>query len=152
MGNKKKLINDLLSCIDGGVEVASSYLGLSVSAFNDRRYENKGTRFFSGDELMALQNLSKTALVADYFARAVNCIVIKKPDVAKAGSYDLFESMLSIGTARGKYENYLANAISDGVITDEEESILNRLCESIVKNRLKAHIETIKSHKQKVDR
>ena len=36
MGNKKKLINDLLNRIDGGVEVAASYLGLSISAFNDR--------------------------------------------------------------------------------------------------------------------
>ncbi|MCX8649960.1 hypothetical protein J3U21_06165 [Gilliamella sp. B2776] len=147
MGNKKKLINDLLSSIDGGMEVAASYLGLSISAFNDRRYENKGTRFFTCDELLALQELSRTTLVADYFARAVNCIVIKKPDVAKAGSYDLFELMLSIGTARGEYDAYLSKAISDGVITSDEEAILNNLCDSIVKRRLTAHQETLAAHK-----
>lgn len=152
MGNQRELLIELLKHINGGHAVAASYLGVSISVFKDRLYENKGTRFFSCDELLALQELSETTLVADYFAQAANCIVIKKPELEKNGSYDLFELMLNIGTARGKYENYLANAISDGVITDEEESILNRLCESIVKNRLKAHIETIKSHKQKVDR
>lgn len=147
MGNQRELVIEMLKHIRGGQAVAASYLGISLSVFKDRLYENKGTRFFTCDELLALQELSGTTLVADYFARAAGCIVIKKPDVVKAGSYDLFESMLSIGTARGEYEAYLAKAISDGVITSDEEAVLNTLCESIVKRRLTAHQETLAAHK-----
>lgn len=148
MGNQRELLVELLKHIKGGHAVAASYLGISLSVFKDRLYENKGTRFFSCDELLAIQELSGTTLVADYFARATNCVVIKKPKYEENGSYDLFELMLSIGSARGEYENYLARAISDGIITDEEEAILNKLCESVVKSRIKAHIETIKTHKK----
>lgn len=47
--------------------------------------------------------------------------------------------MLSIGTARHEYKVYLAKAISDGVITSDEEAVLHNLCESIVKRRLTAY-------------
>lgn len=103
MGNQRELVIEMLKYVKGGQAVAASYLWISLPVFKDRLYENKGTRFFTCDELLALQELSETTLVADYFARAVGCIVIKKTNVAKAGSYDLFESMLSIGTARGEY-------------------------------------------------
>lgn len=147
MGNKKKLINDLLSSIDGGVEVAASYLGLSVSAFNDRRYENKGTRFFSGDELMALQNLSKTALVAEFYAEQAGCFVIKKMDAEKAENFDLYMMSLEIAKAQGEVAEEIKKAIAnDGVIDDQEASrirsktdILNKLNRTYSENSINLH-------------
>ena len=114
MGNKKKLINDLLNSIDGGVEVAASYLGLSISAFNDRRYENKGTRFFSGDELLALQNLSKTALVAEFYAEQAGCLVVTKMKADQLENFDLYMMSLEAAKANGA----VATAIHDAIAND----------------------------------
>lgn len=83
MGNQKELAIEMLKYVKSGQAVAASYLRISLSVFKDRLYENKGTRFSTFDELLALQELSETTLVADYFARAVDCIVMKKPDVVK---------------------------------------------------------------------
>lgn len=147
MGNKKQLINDLLSFIDGGVEVASSYLGLSVSAFNDRRYENKGTRFFSRDELMALQSLSKTSLVAEFYAEQAGCLVIKKMDAEKLENFDLYMMTLKAAEAQGAVATKIQNAIAnDGVIDDQEAEsirrqtdIANTLNRTITENTISLH-------------
>lgn len=147
MGNKKKLINDLLSSIDGGVEVAASYLGLSVSAFNDRRYENKGTRFFSGDELMALQNLSKTALVAEFYAEQAGCLVVTKMKAEQLENFDLYMMSLEAAKAQGEIAAEIQKAIADdGVIDDREADsirhktdIANTLTRTVVENTISLH-------------
>ena len=147
MGNKKKLINDLLCCIDGGVEVASSYLGLSVSAFNDRRYENKGTRFFSGDELMALQYLSKTALVAEFYAEQAGCIVVTKMKSEQLENFDLYMMSLDVAKAQGDVALAIREAIADDGEIDEKEAekirnktdIANKLNRSLTENAINLH-------------
>ena len=150
MGNKKKLINDLLNNIDGGVEVAACYLGLSISAFNDRRYENKGTRFFSGDELLALQNLSKTALVAEFFAEQAGCLVVKKMTAEKLGNFDLYMMTLKAAEAYGELAKSIHNAIdNDGIIDDQEAKkirektdIANTCNRTFVENTINLHRKT----------
>lgn len=147
MGNQRELVIELIKHIHGGQAVAAAYLGISLSVFKDRLYENKGTRFFTCDELLALQQLSETTLVADYFAQQAGCVVVEKPEEGE-GNYDLFEALLKIGKARGEYDSYLTQAIADGNITEDEEKTLNQLCDAIVKNRIGANKKVINAHKK----
>ena len=147
MGNKKKLINDLLNCIDGGVEVAASYLGLSISAFNDRRYENKGTRFFSGDELLALQNLSKTALVAEFYAEQAGCLVVTKMKAEQLENFDLYMMSLEAAKANGAVATAIHDAIANDGVIDEQEAedirnktdVANKLNRTLSENTINLH-------------
>ena len=147
MGNKKKLINDLLSRIDGGVEVAASYLGLTISAFNDRRYEHKGTRFFSGDELLALQNLSKTALVAEFYAEQAGCLVVTKMKAELLENFDLYMMSLEAAKANGAVATAIHDAIANDGVIDEQEAedirnktdVANKLNRTLSENTINLH-------------
>ena len=147
MGNQRELVIEMLKCIKGGQAVAASYLGISLSVFKDRLYENKGTRFFTCDELLALQELSETTLVADYFARNANCVVVPKVDV-EAGKYDLFTMSMNISSERGKLEEFIKKATDDGEIDEKEEKIINELKYNLVKARIEFLQQVIATHKK----
>lgn len=117
---KRELINALIANIDGGKAVAAAYLGLSESAFNDRLYENKGCKFFTVDNLLALQELSKTALVAEFFAKQVNHIVVEIPSTDELDTVELFNLSLNTQVQRGEVDKLLKYAIRDGVIDENE--------------------------------
>lgn len=144
---KRELINALLEHIDGGVQVAAAYLGITPAAFDGRRYEHKGTRFFSGDELLALQTLSKTALVAEFYAEEANSIVVPKCE-GDAGNYDLFQMKLEIDTARGILSQSIVKSIEDGEIDDEETKTLDHDFNELMKAWQSFYIQLKKSHKK----
>ncbi|ATW33117.1 YmfL family putative regulatory protein [Candidatus Williamhamiltonella defendens] len=77
---KRELIHEMLKKIEGGRSVAAAYLGMSDIKFNNRLYESKGCRFFSVDELLALQSLSQSSLVAEYFAERSDTLVVPMPE------------------------------------------------------------------------
>lgn len=119
---KSELIAKLIESIDGGRDVAAFHLHMSVSAFNDRQYEYKGMKFFSVDQLLILQRLSGTSLVAEYFADECNSLVIPSPDVDCTGNYDLYQLLTEIDECRGELQSFIKKSTADGELDKHEES------------------------------
>lgn len=134
MGNQRALINNLIENIKGGSTVAAAHLDMSISVFNDRRYENKGTRFFNCEELLALQELSGTSLVAEYFAEAAGCMVIKKMDAEQSENFDLFMMMMECLKNQGDLSKVIKESIeNDGFIDNREASLIRKITDKVNK-------------------
>lgn len=133
---KRELINALIANINGGREVAAAYLGLSMTAFCDRLYENKGCKFFTVDQLLALQSLSKTALVAEFFAKEADCVVVTKPQAELIDSVELHHISLQTQKLRGAVDAAIIESImNDGEIDEREEKRILDLHDKHLGNR-----------------
>ncbi len=74
MTNLKEVVKAMCKAYPGGREAMAGALGMSLTQFNNNLYEKNGCRFFEVSELEAMEDISNTSLLADYFARvAVLC-------------------------------------------------------------------------------
>jgi hypothetical protein len=51
-------------------------LGMTLTQFNNNLYEKNGCRFFEVSELEAMEDISNTSLLADYFARRRGALLV----------------------------------------------------------------------------
>jgi hypothetical protein len=125
--NKKEMVNQTITGVTGGKEVAAAILGMSVDSFNNHLYEKKGSRFFSVDELVELADLTKTMVVAEFFAERVNCLVVPRPCVGQLDSVDMFDCHLQLNAVKGLLDKAIDEAKKDGVFDAKERREIDRL-------------------------
>lgn len=123
---KRELIHEMLKKIEGGRSVAAAYLGMSDIKFNNRLYESKGCRFFSVDELLALQSLSQSSLVAEYFAERSDTLVVPMPEPDTLDNVELYHMGLRSNVKGSAVDELILGSIQDdgGIDRKEEEKIM----------------------------
>ncbi|AWK14112.1 YmfL family putative regulatory protein [Candidatus Fukatsuia symbiotica] len=119
--DKRALINRMCEHIEGGRSVAAAYLGVSEAKFNNRLYESKGCRFFSVDELLALQTLSQSTLVAEYFAERSDALVVPIPSADEVDTVELHHMGLRTTIKRSAVDKLILDAINNDGAVDEKE-------------------------------
>jgi hypothetical protein len=125
--NKKEMVNQTITGITGGKEAAAAILGMSVDSFNNHLYEKKGSRFFSVDELVELADLTKTPIVAEYFAERIGYLVVEQPRIAQLDSVDMFDCHLQLNAVKGLLDKTIDEAKKDGVFDKQERREIDRL-------------------------
>ncbi|ASX26999.1 YmfL family putative regulatory protein [Candidatus Williamhamiltonella defendens] len=126
MMEKRELINEMLKQIQGGKSVAAAYLGMNETKFNNRLYEHKGSRFFNIDELSALQTLSQSSLVAEYFAQRSDTLVVPMPEPDTLDNVELYHMGLLSNVKGSAVDELILGSIQDdgGIDRKEEEKIM----------------------------
>ncbi|MEA9444176.1 YmfL family putative regulatory protein [Candidatus Fukatsuia symbiotica] len=124
---KRELINQMCERIEGGRSVAAAYLGMPESKFNNRLYESKGCRFFSIDELLALQTLSQSTLVAEYFAERSDALVVPIPSAGDVDAVELHHMGLHTTVKRSAVDQLILDAIREhgGINEQAQQKILD---------------------------
>lgn len=126
MMEKRELINEMLKHIQGGKSVAAAYLGMNETKFNNRLYEHKGSRFFNIDELSALQTLSQSSLVAEYFAERSDTLVVPMPEPDTLDNVELYHMGLRSNVKGSAVDELILGSIQDdgGIDRKEEAKIM----------------------------
>jgi hypothetical protein len=75
---------------------------MSVTQFNNNLYEKNGCRFFEVSELEAMEDISNTSLLADYFARRRGALLVDVPHLEELDRVDLFSRAMRTSAARGR--------------------------------------------------
>lgn len=96
---------------------------------------------------MALQNLSKTALVTEFYAEQAGCLVVAKMKVDQLENFDLYMMSLDLAKAQGEVAIAIQDAIADdGVINEREANIIinktdiaNKLNRTLSENTINLH-------------
>nr|WP_283160717.1 YmfL family putative regulatory protein [Klebsiella pneumoniae] len=91
-------------------------LGMTVTQFNNNLYEKNGCRFFEVSELEAMEDISNTSLLADYFARRRGALLVDVPHLEELDRVDLFSRAMRTSAARGQVDQIIEQALEDGVI------------------------------------
>lgn len=121
----KKAVKAMCKAFPGGREAMAGALGMTLTEFNNNLYEKNGCRPFEITELEAMEDLSNTSCLADYFARRRGCLLVEQPSMEDLDRVDLFSRSMRTAAARGHVDQIIQQALEDGVIEqDEAEEIM----------------------------
>jgi len=116
----KEVVKAMCKAYPGGREAMAGALGMSVTQFNNNLYEKNGCRFFEVNELEAMEDISNTSLLADYFARRRGALLVDVPHLEDLDRVDLFTRAMRTAAARGQVDQIIQKALEDGVIEPHE--------------------------------
>lgn len=116
----KEVVKAMCKAYPGGREAMAGALGMSVTQFNNNLYEKNGCRFFEVTELEAMEDISNTSLVADYFAKRRGALLVDRPLLEDLDRVDLFSRAMRTSAARGRVDQIIDEALEDGVIEKHE--------------------------------
>lgn len=121
MTNLKEVVKAMCKAYQGGREAMAGALGMSITQFNNNLYEKNGCRFFEVSELEAMEDISNTSLLADYFARRRGALLVDVPHLEELDRVDLFSRAMRTSAARGQVDQIIEQALEDGLSKDMKQ-------------------------------
>jgi hypothetical protein len=116
----KEVVKAMCKAYPGGREAMAGALGMTVTQFNNNLYEKNGCRFFEVTELEAMEDISNTSCLADYFAKRRGALLVDIPQMEELDRVYLFSRAMRTSAARGQVDQIIENALEDGVIEQDE--------------------------------
>ena len=116
----KEVVKTMCKAVPGGREAMAGALGMTMTQFNNNLYEKNGCRFFEVVELEAMEDVSATSAVADYFASRRGALLVDIPKLEDLDRVDLFSKAMRTAAARGQVDQIIEQALEDGVIEKHE--------------------------------
>lgn len=116
----KEVVKAMCKAIPGGREAMAGALGMTMTQFNNNLYEKNGCRFFEVVELEAMEDISGTSALADYFAKRRGALLVDVPNLDDLDRVDLFSKAMRTAAARGQVDQIIEKALEDGVIEKHE--------------------------------
>lgn len=116
----KEVVKAMCKAYPGGREAMAGALGMSITTFTNNLYEKNGCRFFEVSELEAMEDISNTSFLANYFAERRGSLLVDIPKMDELDRVDLFSRAMRTSAARGQVDQIIESALEDGVIEQEE--------------------------------
>jgi len=120
MSNLKEVVKLMCKAKAGGREAMAGALGMTLTQFNNNLYKKNGCRFFEVNELEAMEDISGTSLLADYFAKRRGVLLVDIPQFDDLDRVDLFNRAMRTAAARGQVDQIIEKSLQDGVIEQHE--------------------------------
>lgn len=120
--NLKEVIKSMCKAVAGGRSAMAGALGMTDTTFTNNLYEKNGCRFFEIGELEAMEDISGTNLLTEYFAQRRGVIVVDIPILEELDQVELFSKSIRTAAHRGHVDQIIHESLADGVI-DEKEAI-----------------------------
>jgi len=116
----KETVKAMCKALPGGRAAMAGALGMSICQFNNNLYEKNGCRFFEHHELEAMEDLSGTNLLANYFARRRGALLVDVPKLEELDQVELFSKAVRAAAESGRVDQLIQESLEDGVIDYEE--------------------------------
>lgn len=116
----KEVVKKMCKSMPGGRSAMAGALGMSLETFNNNLYEKNGCRFFEVDELEAIEDLSGTNYLAEYYALRRDCLLVETPKLDELDQVELFTKSIRTAAHGGYVDQIINNSLQNGVITDHE--------------------------------
>lgn len=121
MTNLKEVVKAMCKAYPGGREAMAGALGMSLTQLNNNLYEKNGCRFFEVSELEAMEDISNTSLLADYFARRRGALLVDVPHLEELDRVDLFSRAMRTSAARGRLIRLSSRLLMMGLSKDMKQ-------------------------------
>ncbi|WP_311750130.1 YmfL family putative regulatory protein [Proteus penneri] len=128
----KQVVKEMCETTAGGREAMAGALGLSLTSFNNKLYEKNGCRSFDLNELLAMQDISKTVLFAEFVARESNRLLVDRISPAELDETELFVLRSGVDEMQGRLALLMKDSLADGVIDNEEEQKIKMMLDGLI--------------------
>ena len=121
MVDLKSTVKAMCKAFPGGRSAMAGALGMTETQFNNNLYEKNGCRFFEVAELEAMEDISGTNHLADYFAQRRSGFFVAIPNREELDHVDLFIKGVKVAAKSGKVDQQINISIADDGVIDESE-------------------------------
>jgi len=111
-------------------------LGMTIDQFNNRLHRKCNSLFFTVDDLMRMEDISGTHLLADYFASRQGLTLVDIASVSSVDKVDLYDIEMQSKAAAGELAIAKVQAVADGVIDRVELKTLSRLFQKKMRHQV----------------
>ncbi len=125
LASRRQVMTATLAAYPGGRECAAARLGLPPKKLDNHVYENAGSRPLSDEQVHQLEQEAHTTHLPDYIAALYGGVFVPIANPDELDNIDLYARSLVTTTKRGAVDQFIAEALADGVIDGLElEGIL----------------------------
>ncbi|MCO7537640.1 hypothetical protein NJH24_23025 [Pseudomonas asiatica] len=112
----RQVVSAVVCAYPGGRECAAAHLGLQLKQFDNRVYENAGSRPLSYDQIHQLEQVINTTHLPEFIARLYGGMFVPLTKTEDLDNVELFSRSLKTDAKLGHIDQLIAAAIEDGVI------------------------------------
>lgn len=111
-------------------------LGMTLDQFNNHLYQKCGSRFFTFQELLKMEDLSRTTLLTEFCANRKRLSIMEIPKVENIDKVDLFDNQMQVSAADGELASAKIAAAADGFIDTRERAALSSLFNRKIRHQI----------------
>lgn len=112
----RQVVSAIVCAYPGGRECAAARLGYQLKQFDNRIYENAGSRPLSYDQIHQLEQDAKTTHLPEFIARLYGGMFVPLTKTEDLDNVELFKRSLRTDAKLGQIDQLIAASIEDGVI------------------------------------
>lgn len=120
LDSRRKAVMAAVAAFPGGRECAATHLGLDLKQFDNKLYENAGSRPLSDDQVRQLELVAGTSFLPDYLSGLYSGVFVAMPEDTLLDNIDLYARSLVADVAEGKVDQIIAKALEDGRLDESE--------------------------------
>ena len=123
---RREVVSAIICTLEGGRESAAARIGLSLKKFDNHAYENNNCRPLTDLQIFQLEQVTGTQHLANYVAAMYGGMFVPVIHPENLDNVEMYARAVQTSAKQGTVDQVIAQAIEDGVITeDEAELILN---------------------------
>lgn len=116
----RQVMSAVVCAYPGGRECAASRLGYQLKQFDNRIYENAGSRPLTYDQIHQLELDSSTTFLPEFIAQLYGGMFVPLTKAEDLDNVELYQRSLKTDAKLGLIDQLIASSIEDGVIEPAE--------------------------------
>lgn len=116
----RQVVTAVVSALPGGRESAAARLGYELKQFDNRVYENAGSRPLTCDQVHILESDIGTTYLPEFIAQMYGGMFVPLVKAEDLDNVELFQRSVKTDAKRGAVDQIIAKALEDGVIEEAE--------------------------------
>jgi hypothetical protein len=116
----RQVVSAVVCAYPGGRECAAQRLGLQLKQFDNRVYENAGSRPLAYDQIHQLEQDIQSTHLPEFIARLYGGMFVPLTKAEDLDNVELYQRSLKTDSKLGHIDQLIAASIEDGVIEAHE--------------------------------
>lgn len=120
----RQVVSAVVCAYPGGRECAAARLGYELKQFDNRVYENAGSRPLTYDQIHLLENDAGTTHLPEFIAKMYGGMFVPLIKPEDLDNVELYQRSVRAAAKRGVVDQIIAKSLEDGVIEEDEAKFI----------------------------
>ena len=144
----RQVVSAVVCAYPGGRECASARLGYELKQFDNRVYENAGSRPLTYDQIHLLERDASTTFLPEFIASLYGGMYVPLAAPETLDNVELYTRSVNTAAKSGVVDQIIAKALADNVIEEDEAKAILQAHRQYQAARHAEVIATIQLHSE----
>jgi hypothetical protein len=121
---RREVVSAIICAFEGGRECAAARIGLPLKKFDNHAYENNNCRPLTDVQIFQLERVTGTHHLPNYVAAMYGGMFVPVVHPDNLDNVEMYSRSIQSSIKRGTVDQAIAQALEDGVITDDEAELI----------------------------